>query len=212
MTKYLIRFSWIGPLIFASAIVVFGFFNAGYSHVSQFISELGAKEAEYNTLMNYLGIVPFGLSVMLFSIGSFTVLKKNTLARIAFLVLVITGILFVMAGVYSCDKGCDFESMTQEAIIHNMSAFSAFVLFLLASLLLGVNAFTKRKNKFYVFSLISGLVGILLFYMISQAGIYSDYRGLYQRFFIANFLIWLVVIGRFISNTACNNVHNGYTT
>ncbi len=205
MTRYLIKFSWIGPLIFFGAIVIFGFLHSGYSHISQFISELGAKEADYGQLMNYLGIVPFGLSILLFSIAGVAELKGNMLGRIAFLILAITGILFILAGVFSCDAGCDFENMTQEAIIHNMSAFSAFLLFLLAAILLGINTFTKKKNRFYLFSLISGILGMFFFYLISKAGIFSEYRGVYQRLFIANFLIWLITMGYFIHGTAFQN-------
>lgn len=199
MKKNLIKFSWIGPIIFVIAIIVFGLLNSGYSHISQYISELGAKGANYNYLMNYLGIIPFGLSILLFSIGSLITLKKNILSKIAFLILFVTGVLFIMAGVFNCDAGCNFENMSQEAIIHNMSAFTAFVLFLISAILLGKNSFTKKRNKYYLFSLTSGLAGIFLFYLISKAGIYSEYRGLYQRLFIANFLSWLIVIGKFIA-------------
>ena len=168
MKKQLIRFSWIGPLIFVSAIILFGSLNSGYSHVSQFISELGAKGADYNQLMNYLGIIPFGLSILLFSIGSLTALKNNIMDKVAFVVLAVTGILFVLAGLYSCDIGCNFENMSQEAIIHNISAFTAFVLFLVSAIVLGTNSFTKKKNKYYLFSLVCGLVGIFLFYLIKE--------------------------------------------
>ncbi len=203
--NHLLKFSWIGPLLFVTAILLFGSLNPGYSHISQFISELGAKGASHGELMNYLGIIPFGLSILLFSIGSIIALKKNILNKISFIVLSITGILFIMAGIFSCDEGCNFEDMSQEAIVHNLSAFMAFVLFLISAILFGINSFTKKRNKSYLFSLISGLVGIFLFYVISTTGIYSEFRGLYQRLFITNFLIWLIIIGGFVHKTTYNH-------
>lgn len=203
--KHLIKFSWIGPLLFVTAIILFGFLNSGYSHVSQFISELGAKGANHSQLMNYLGIIPFGLSILLFSIGSLIALKNNMPNKISFTVLSVTGILFITAGIFSCDEGCSFENMSQEAVIHNVSAFAAFVLFLISAILLGINSFTEKRNKTYLFSLISGMVGMFLFYVISKTGIYSEYRGLYQRLFITNFLIWLIIIGGFVHKTTYGN-------
>lgn len=197
--KALIKFSWIGPLIFVSSILIFGFLNPGYSHINQFISELGANKAPNNQLMNFLGIIPFGLSIVLFSIGSLLVVKKNVLGKIAFVILTLTGILFVIAGIFICDEGCNFDNMTQESIIHNLSAFSAFILFIISAIILGMNSFTKKRNNYYVYSLIVGILGMFLFYLISEAGIYSEFRGLYQRLFLINFLIWLVVIGVYIN-------------
>jgi len=203
--KSLLKFSWIGPLFFTIAIILFGSLNTEYSHISQFISELGADGAPNNTLMNFLGIIPFGLSILLFAIGSFLSLKNDLLGQISFSFLGITGILFVMAGLYSCNVGCDFDNMTQEAIVHNMSAFSAFILFLISAIVLGLNYFSKRKNKMHLFSLTGAIVGMLLFYIISTTGIYSDFRGLYQRLFIVNFFIWLIGIGYYMSKLSTNN-------
>jgi len=194
--KFLLAFSWIGSLLFFLAAMVFGFLTTNYSHIGQFISELGADNAPYNHLMNYLGIIPFGLSIILFSIGGFKVSIGKRLTKSAFVLLLIVGVLFVIAGFFNCDQGCSFEDMSQKSIIHNMSAFSAFILSVAVQFLVGINSFFKQKNKYYLYSFFAALLGMILFYIIGKAGIYSDYRGLYQRLFLLNFLIWLVVTGQ----------------
>lgn len=195
MAYRLLSFSWIGPLVFVAAIIIFGAMNPGYSHVSQFVSELGANDARVYYLMNWFGIVPFGLSIMLFSVGAYGFMP-NWLGKTAFVVLALTGFLFVTAGIFNCDEGCSFSDMSQSAIIHNLSAFSAFALAIVSQLLLGLLTFSRKPDPAHVYSLTSAVLGIVLFYLIMRAGIYSDFRGLFQRFFLFNFLIWLILTGR----------------
>jgi hypothetical membrane protein len=201
--KILLRFSWIGPLIFFLAIIIFGFLHPSYSHFSQFISELGADNAPNNLFMNYLGIIPFGISICLYSIAG-TFYSDAKIQKLAFIILLITGLLFVIAGLFNCDEGCAFDNMSQKSIIHNLSAFSAFLLSIIVQLVIGTLVFAKRKTRLITFSLVSGITGIILFYLISNAGIYSDFRGLYQRLFLTNFLIWLIISGNLILKTTNN--------
>jgi len=205
--KMLLRFSWIGPIVFFLAIVIFGFLHPNYSHLSQFISELGADNAPNNLFMNYFGIIPFGLSICLFSIAG-TFYSETKIQKLAFIILLLTGVLFVIAGLFNCDEGCVFENMSQKSIIHNMSAFSAFILSILVQLLIGILVFTKRRTQLTAYSFLAGIIGIILFFLISKAGIYSEFRGLYQRLFLTNFLIWLIISGNLILKTTYNNVYN----
>ncbi len=195
--KALLKFLWIGPVVFISAIVVSGLLQPSYSHISQFISELGAENAPNQLYMNYFGIIPFGLSICLFSVAGIFY-SKPKVQKLAFIILSLTGILFVIAGIFNCDEGCAFEDMSQKSIIHNMSAFSAFLLSILVQLLVGILVFTKRRTRLTTYSFLAGIIGIILFYLISKAGIYSEFRGLFQRFFLTNFLVWLIVSGNLI--------------
>jgi len=62
---------------------------------------------------------------------------------------------------------------------------------------MGLKAFSAKRNRFVIYSLTAGLLGIFFFYLIGKAGIYSEFRGLYQRLFLTNFFGWLVVTGNF---------------
>lgn len=182
-------------MIFISAIILFGILNPGYSHISQYISELAADNAPNNLFMSYLGIMPFGISIVLFSLGGIRLNKKEYLNLISFSILLIAGLLFIVAGIYNCDQGCSFQDMSQKAIIHNMSAFMAFILLVICQLLVGLNVFKKEDRKFYFLSLGIGIIGIFIFYIMGKTGIASEFRGLFQRLFIANACMWLVIIG-----------------
>ena len=195
--KALLKFSWIGPVVFISAIVVSGLLQPSYSHLSQFISELGAENAPNQLYMNYFGIIPFGFSICLFSFAGIFYSKPKA-QKLAFIILSLTGILFVIAGIFNCDEGCTFEDMSQKSIIHNMSAFSAFLLSILVQLLVGILVFTKRRTRLNKYSFLAGIIGIILFFLISKVGIYSEFRGLFQRLFLTNFLVWLIVSGSLI--------------
>ncbi len=50
----------IGPVLFTLVVVVAAAMRADYSHVHQFISELGATGSSHADFMNYAGFVPAG--------------------------------------------------------------------------------------------------------------------------------------------------------
>ena len=56
-----------GPVLFATAVVVSGALRPEYSHVTQFMSELGETGGSRSYLMNYGGFIPTGLLLIGFS-------------------------------------------------------------------------------------------------------------------------------------------------
>ena len=189
----------VGPLLFWAAIIVTGLLTPTYSHLTQYVSELGAKGAPFRILMNYLGIIPFGLGIGLFSIYAWRELSTNLFHKAASIILIVTGFLFIVAGFYSCDVGCSFYDLSAEALIHNNSAFTAFILASLAiiTFLLG-EIKDKSKRDFLGISIAMTLGTIGSFYLMGSTGIASPFRGLFQRLFLASFTIWLIGIA-FIS-------------
>lgn len=190
-----IRYAGItGTILFWLMVFINGYIYPGYSHFSQFISELGAMEAPLAFLINYAGIIPFGIGIFLHSLYTFKYGPSNKSRFTTLICLAVSGILFVVAGLYNCDVRCSFEDISTEGIIHNISAMFAFLLAVFAMISFGVGfIFEKLKpNRNILFNLIS-VIAIILFLIIAFEGIDSSLRGVYQRAFLINFSIWIII-------------------
>ena len=76
-----------GPLLFSVMTIVTGALRGEYSHLTQFISELGADGTPYSGLMNYAGFVPAGLLIAGFGAALATTLPRDRF-RLAAAILV----------------------------------------------------------------------------------------------------------------------------
>lgn len=183
----------VAALWFALAIAVVGWLTPNYSHVGQYVSELGADGAPYSFIMNWFGIVPFGLLICCFAACLFTQLQPGLLGKLLGAMLFLVGIGFVLAGGYSCDAGCSFVGMSRSAVIHNMSAMSAFLGAILVGVLhviyqcrIGVARGAICMSMFFTLSMVAAFAGLVV------AGPLSTLIGLIQRCFLAAFCLWLV--------------------
>jgi len=195
MVKLLLRWSGVvASVLFVFMIAVIGRLTPGYDSRSQFISELAAVDAPYAAFMNFLGIIPFGLGLILFAIGFLNRTHFNHLTIVGASLLGLAGLGFVAAGVFQCDAGCPFEG-SQSQFIHNWTAYSAFILELLAAVWIGVSAIWSAKR---IAPLVFGLAGAAgmgwSFYLMGGAGVDHPLIGLFQRGFVLSLCLWLFVL------------------
>ena len=199
--KNLRFFAYIGPFLFIVLTIICGALTADYSHISQYVSELGADENQYSFLMNYVGILPFGFSIILFSVFLMRYLNSNTVHIIVFLMLLMTGVLFGAAGIFNCDPGCPIKNVSKDATFHLISAFSAFGLATILQVVLGLHVVSEKfRHPFYKVSLITGLISLLFLIVMFKTGSDYEYKGLYQRLFLLTFCCWLILTGYYSRN------------
>ena len=58
-----------GPIIFALVVLILASLTPGYSHVADYMSELGATGAPYALFMNTLGFFLLGIMMIAFALG-----------------------------------------------------------------------------------------------------------------------------------------------
>jgi hypothetical membrane protein len=91
------------PVLYFSTLLLSSLFYPGYSHISQYASELGSAAAPYPLLFN-TGIILAGLSSIAAGFGFFLVLRGQTgtrlLPALLTLCLVLFGVSFVMGGAF----------------------------------------------------------------------------------------------------------------
>src|SRR5215211_3356897 len=65
------------PVLWAAAIILCGGLRPGYSHLTQYISELGERGSSTEYLMRYAGFVPTGILHVLFAGSLYVALKGD---------------------------------------------------------------------------------------------------------------------------------------
>ncbi len=195
-------FAYIGPLMFILFTVICQLKTPGYAPASQYISEMAASQTLCEEAMNYLGIIPFGGSVVLFSLYLIRYFGRSFSHYIGYMLLFNAGLLLVMAGIFPCGPAASFPDMSCQSVIHYYSFFIALGLAIVIQLYFGLHLISKRYWKgFYIVSLITGLFSLGVVFLMSSIDSVSEYKGLFQRGFILLFCIWLILSGIFMRNT-----------
>lgn len=79
----------------------------GYSHTTQFISELGATGAPHARLVNFGAFLPIGLLISLFAVLAMLIPPRGVLRTLGFLGIFVFATGYTGAAFFPCDAGCD---------------------------------------------------------------------------------------------------------
>jgi hypothetical membrane protein len=189
------RSAWCGlaaPVVLAVVTVTAGTLTPDFSHRSQVINELAAREAPYGVLMSS-GIVVFGLLLIGFSPALFVTHHPGSAAAASALMIAAGGLGLAIAGVFRCNPGCSLETMSSEMALHLWSAFVAFWLLALAPVVLAVRLPTAGPGRrYFAFSLVAGLGLLLVLFSIMAVGPDGPNIGAQQRLFLLLLCAWLI--------------------
>ena len=175
-------------ILFVSLVLYSAANYSGYSHVSQFISELGASGAPTEILFRFVGFMPTGILLMLFSFAAIKVLPKSAMTTLGFCLLGYNAFALLAAAFFPCDFGCRPESPSVSQIVHNLLGFGGYLAAIVAIFLLG---FQSRKWQGLEYLLPVGLVCGL----VAVAGLLAmdplfDLVGIAQRILEVSIGLW----------------------
>ncbi len=179
----------VGPVVFVLAAVVGAPFEAGSSQIRKFVSELAAQGSGARVVMT-IGFFVLGLSILLFA-WSMRVLRP-ALGALA-LVVALSGAGTLMAGTFSCDKGCPAKGhMSTHQELHNVSSVITFSSWIIAPLLA---AWQLRGTRFARLSFALGLFALAVSLVLAS---FSDRTpddpvGLLQRVVLLTVFAWFVL-------------------
>ena len=166
-----------GYALLAVLIVAGGAAWPGYSHSSQFISELGATGAPYGRLISLGGFLPIGVCVTLFAILAAVIEPRGVLRTLGFLGLVLFASGYTVAAFFPCDFGCRPATPSFSQMMHNLFGLGGYVFGPIGLILLGLTARKWPGGRWLSpLGLICGLVAGAAFF-----GMGSDAPGLAQR-------------------------------
>jgi hypothetical membrane protein len=185
-----------GPVLFAAVVAVLATLRPGYSHVAQFISELGASGTQYAAAMNFAGFVPAGLLIAGSGVALLRFLPRRALAVGGAALLILFGVLIASSGLFSCDPGCPQGSGSAENALHNTIAPVLFLALIVAAFLLGLHfRAVPGRRALALYSFATALAALALFVAMVQSLEQRELTGLWQRLLLATEFAWCAVLG-----------------
>lgn len=185
-----------GPVLFASVVVLCAGLRPEYSHVTQFISELGESGGSRASLMNFLGFIPSGLLLAAFGASLAHLLPRTSLSLAAAVFIVVYGLGITGAGIYSCDPGCPSQNLSSEATIHRVVSITSFVAAILG---IALWAYCFRSiaawRSLWRYSAISSALALVLLLVLDASEESRAFTGVWQRLSIVTLDLWCAVVG-----------------
>jgi hypothetical protein len=182
--------------IFPGVIWLAGALQPDYSHFSHAVSELGAPDAVLPGLMNIAGFVVAGVLMIVFTAAVWPVLAGEVLAVLTAVLLILTGISLISAGLFHCDPGCPIAGASTTGMTHHLFGAAALLLAALTPWATAVYwCQLEGYGRFVLFSLVIGAVLLGLF-ALTPLAILAGLAGLQQRLFLFIYLAWLLTFGR----------------
>jgi len=125
----------LGPLLWLSLIAVAGALQPGFSHVTQYISELAERGSSTETLMRYAAFEFTGFLYLCFALALMGEFRNGRFSRLAACLIALDGLGRIGAGVFPCDPGCVGLSLSQN--LHHFFATVGFSSGILATIVWG---------------------------------------------------------------------------
>lgn len=166
---------------FAAAFyAVGGLIKPGYSHRSDFISELNATGTPWATALGFAGFLPLALLLAAFLIAAAPLVNLRGASRAGYLLLWSQPIAFLGVVVAPCDAGCPAVGSATQAL-HNLIGLVTYLGAALAFVLLSfAPGLTGRAAVWRPLLRAAGVAWLVLFVLMLQPPL-APWRGLLQR-------------------------------
>lgn len=157
-----------------------GLGEPGYSHVAQFVSELGASGARHATLVSFAGFVPIGGLTLAFLGRLRSVLPRSRCATAGLACLALVGVAYVASALFPCDAGCPAAGSPSQSV-HNTFGFLEYAGALAGLLLLGLSLRDALAWRALAVASLAAATFVALGLAAMLAPDLAAYRGLSQR-------------------------------
>lgn len=186
----------LGALWLLAMVIAGGATFPGYSHVSHYISELGANGAPHGWLVSYAGFLPVGVLICAFGLFAWLAAPRSLLSTLGFIGVELFSIGYVAATFFRCDYGCRPEEPSVSQMMHNTFGLLGYLFAPLCLLLLGLAA-RKWPNAgaLAVHGYIAAAVALIGLGTLTPD---SPYAGLSQRMIEAAMLTWVAACGLYL--------------
>lgn len=183
----------LAPLLWAAAIAYCGTLRPGFSHLTQYISELGERGSSTEFLMRYLAFVPTGLMHLAFAGALAVIFRSSRLGVAAAVLLGLNGLARIAAGFFPCDAGCG-ETGSLGQRMHSLSAGVGFLALAVSTVLWGV-VLRRAPNlrNLSAYSVASGVLGLAFLLLMVGSAEPGTARGLFERLSSGALSLWILV-------------------
>ncbi|AVX02978.1 hypothetical protein MXMO3_00432 [Maritalea myrionectae] len=161
-----------------------------YSHVSQFMSELGAADSPFPNLVNFGSFFAAALILLGALALVFSSLPRSLPGTIGLAILALYPLLVIVASFFPCDAACRPATPSTSHIIHMTSALLAYL-----SAIIGMAILSLHARKWLGKSLLTPLgliMPVILLVLLANLMPDNPRVGLIQRLFETLVYGWLV--------------------
>jgi hypothetical membrane protein len=185
----------IAPVLRFGLILLLGFLDPEYSHLRDYISELGGRDAPAAVLMNVIGTVLVGVLLCVFSLALFRGSEPGFLATAGAALLASSGLAFIVVGLFPCDPGCSLDAPSATMRVHVAAGTVAMSAQTLAPMALGLRIVSGTGDRRYAaISLVCGAVAIMaLIVLLLGQGESLAFPGLVQKIFQVATDAWVLL-------------------
>jgi hypothetical membrane protein len=180
------------PVLWLGLIAIAGALRPDFSHVTDFISELGERGSTTEALMRGADSAFTGFLYLCFAAGLLATFRSGWLPAAACVLIALDGAGRMGAGVFPCDPGCVRISTTQD--LHRLFATIGFCSGILSAILWGV-AFRRLAilRSLSWLSIGSGGVALVSLLLMSWRGNPFDAPGLFEHVATGVLSVWVFV-------------------
>ena len=182
----------IGPILYAIVVIILGFLQPGYSHVTQSMSELGEVGAPNAIIINTAGFPLLGLLMIAFSFGLHRGISEGKGSKIGPALVALSGAALVITGIFTCDPGCVDVSMV--GITHSVFAMISAFAMILAPLALCSRLNRDRLWQGYLYYSLATVIVAGLISAVYGFGVFEPWTGVLQRASMGIALLWMEVM------------------
>lgn len=196
LARFAFVFAVLGIALIILLTVIGGAAFPDYSHATQFISELGARDAPHEALAGFAGFLPAGLLLVLFTAGAFEVLPRSKRTTFELVGLAIYALGYVAAAIFPCDPGCRPVEPSVSQLLHNLFGLIGYVLAPAFMFELGRSARCWPGGEHL--ALPAFIVAAIT--LLGVVALFADVRlvGLAQRAIEASILTWLMMCAFYV--------------
>jgi len=165
-----------------------------YSHVSQFISELGASGAPHGSLVSAAGFAPIGVLVLAFLGLARPFFPPSRRATAGLVCFAAVGAGYLAAAAFPCDAGCPSAGSRSQAL-HNRFGLLEYAGAVAGLLLLGASlrACAAWRSAARACFAAAGVVALGFLAMLVPE--LASARGLSQRVAESAIFLWIAAVG-----------------
>lgn len=195
MPRYIVLGGIAGPALFAALVVICGALRPDYSHVTQFISELGETGGDFAALMNYVGFMSSAALILSFAVALITIFPRTVLSIFGAVLVATFAVNMFAAGVFSCDVTCTPAVPTTHQQLHDLVSIIAFPSLILGALLWGLY-FLQIPNwrRFGFYSLATAVLSVALLVAMVASTETRTGTGVLQRCLLGALFLWLALM------------------
>lgn len=192
----------LSPLIWLTLIGVAGELRPGFSHITQYISELGERGSTTETLMRYAAFEFTGFLYLCFAAALIADFRDSGFSRLAACLIALDGLGRIGAGVFPCDPGCVGLSSSQD--LHHFFATVGFCSGILAAIAWGITFRIQGRSKTFTwYSVGSGISALIFLLLMSWSQNPVKTPGLFEHLATGILSLWLVVLAACLFRHRC---------